>query len=60
MKAALKVMPPVLLFWPTMLEVDGGMAVGVFAPVFHYMLLPCNGWQYGGSLTKWHLTWKCL
>lgn len=29
MKAALKVMPPVLLFWPTMSEVDGGMAVEV-------------------------------
>ena len=28
MRAALKVMPPILLYWPTVLEVDvGGMAV---------------------------------
>lgn len=28
MRAVLKVMPPILLFWPTMSEVDfGGMAI---------------------------------
>ena len=31
-----------------------------FPPTFHYMLLPCDRWQQRGSLTEWHLTWKCV
>ena len=31
-----------------------------FSPVFCYILLPCDRWQQRGSLTKWHLTWKCV
>jgi len=31
----------------------------IFPPIFHYLLLPCDGWQQRGSLTKWRLTWKC-
>ena len=29
-------------------------------PVFHYILLPCDRWQQRVSLTKWHLTQKCI
>jgi len=32
----------------------------IFPPTFHYILLPCDGWQQRGSLTKWHLTWNCV
>jgi len=31
-----------------------------FPPIFHYMLLPCDRWQYRGSLTEWCLTWKSV
>jgi len=31
-----------------------------FSTVFHYILLPCDRWQQRGSLTKWHLKWKCV
>ena len=24
------------------------------------ILFPCNRWQQRSSLTKWHLTWKCI
>jgi len=30
-----------------------------FPSIFHYILLLCDRWQQRGSLTKWHLTWKC-
>ena len=30
-----------------------------FPPIFCYILLLCNRWQQRGSLTEWHLTWKC-
>ena len=29
-------------------------------PMFHYILLLCDRWQKRGSLTEWHLTWKCI
>jgi len=61
----LKVMPPTVLVWPTMSEVDvGGMAVEGerenLLPVFHYMLLPREGWQQRGGVTEWCLTWECI
>jgi len=28
--------------------------------VFYYILLLCDRWQQKGSLTKWHLAWKCI
>jgi len=31
-----------------------------FAPIIHYILLRCDRWQQRGSLTQWHLTWKCV
>ena len=31
-----------------------------FPPTFHYILLLCDRWQQRGSLTNWHLTWKCM
>ena len=31
-----------------------------FPPIFHYILLPCDRWQQRGSVTKWHLTRKCV
>ena len=30
-----------------------------FPPVSHYLLLPWDRWKQRGSLTEWHLTWKC-
>jgi len=61
MRTALKVISPILLCWPTMSESDvGGMAVEV-EPSHLYsiiFLLPCNRWQWRGSLTKWCLTQK--
>ena len=52
MRAALKVMPPLLLCWPTVSEMDvgGGTRGWTFPPVFHYMLLPCDRWQQSGGL----------
>ena len=32
----------------------------IFLPRFHYILLLCDRWQQRGSMTEWHLTWKCL
>jgi len=32
--------------------------VWVFLSIFHYMVLLCNRWQQGSSLTEWRLTWK--
>jgi len=60
MRAALKVMPPVLWCWPTASEADaGGMAVEVEpSHKHHYILLLYDSWQQRGSPTKWHLTWK--
>ena len=58
-RAALKVMPPILLCWPMMLEASvGGMAVGVepshqYSVTFFYHVK--NG-SRAVSLTKWHLT----
>ena len=31
-----------------------------FPPISHCILLPCDRWQQRRSLTKWHLTWKCI
>ena len=31
-----------------------------FLPIDHYMLLPCDRWQQRGSVTEYHLTWKCV
>ena len=31
-----------------------------FQIIFHYSLLLCDRQQQRGSLTKWHLTWKCV
>jgi len=31
-----------------------------FPPISHYILLPCDRWKQRGSLTEWHLTWKCI
>ena len=62
MRAALKVMLPDLWCWLMTSEVDvGGMAAEVEpSHKLHYILLLCDRWQQGGSLTKWCLTWKCL
>ena len=61
-RAALKVIPPILLCWPTTSEADvGGMAIEVEpSHQYCYILLPCDRWQQKGSLTEWHLTWKCV
>ena len=31
-----------------------------FPPIFHSILSSCDRWQQRGSLTEWHLTWKCV
>ena len=31
-----------------------------FPPIFYHILLLCNRLQQRGSLTKWHLIWKCI
>ena len=61
-RADLNVMPPMLLYWPSMSEAHiGGTAVEAVPchEYFHYMLLLCDGWQQGGSVIKWCLEWKC-
>jgi len=61
MRAAPKVMPSILFYWPTTSEADGGdkgSGGSIFPSVLHYILLPCDRWQQRGSLTKWYLTWK--
>ena len=61
MRAVLKLMPPILLFWLTMSEVDvSTIAVEAEWPIFRNMLFLCDRWQQRGSLTKWRLTWKCV
>ena len=32
----------------------------IFPPIIHYILLLCDRWQQRDSLTKWHLTRKCV
>ena len=31
-----------------------------FPKTFHYILLLSDRWHHRSSLTKWHLTWKCV
>ena len=31
-----------------------------FPPIYCSVLLLCDRWQQRGTLTKWHLTWKCV
>ena len=61
MRAALKVMPPILLCWPMTSEADvGGTAVGV-EPSPQYPVTFCcheRDSSRGDHLTKWQLTWK--
>ena len=63
MRAAPKVMLPVLLCWLTMSEVDiGGVAVEAEPSHQYSVTFSCHvtdgsiraGWK------KWHVTWKCL
>jgi len=57
MRAALKIGPSILLWWPITSEADvGGMAVEAEpSSQFHYILLPCERWQQGSNLTM-----KCI
>jgi len=58
-KAAPKIMPPVLLYWPTTSEADvGDMAIENELYHQYSILLLCDRWHQRGSLTDWHLTWK--
>jgi len=57
-KVALKVMPPVLLCWPMMSEVDVGGVAAEVEPSCQYpinILLLCDRWQQKGRTTEWHL-----
>ena len=63
MKATPKVMPPVLLYWPTVSEADVwwyGSRSWTFPPVFCYILFLCHRQQLRGSLTQHCVTWKCV
>ena len=52
LRAALKVMTPILLCQPMTSEVDvGGMAVEVEPSRQYSVLLPCDRWQQRGTLT---------
>jgi len=59
-RTAPKVIPPILLWWPTISEVDNvGMAVEVEPSHQYSVTFRCHEtWQQRGSLTKWCLTWK--
>jgi len=61
MRAAPKLMPPVLLCWPMTSEADGGgMAVEVEPSHQHSITFCCcvtDGSR--GAVWQWHLTWKC-
>jgi len=37
-----------------------GSRGSTFPPASHYILLACKRWQQRDSLTKWHVTWKCI
>ena len=63
MRAALKTMLAILLYWP-MSEVDvGGMAVEA-EPSHQYCITFCchatGGCRGVGSQTEWCLEWKCI
>ena len=59
MRAALKVMLPILLCWPMTSEVDvGGMAVEVESSQQGSTLFLCDRWQQRDNLRKWHL--RCV
>jgi len=49
-RAASKVISPILLYWPVTSELDDGDVA--FSPIFHYILLQCDRWQQRDSLTK--------
>jgi len=52
MRAALKVMPPILLYWPTISEMNvGSMAVEV-EPSYQYSIIFCCCVTERGSLKK--------
>ena len=62
-RIAPKVMPPILFYWPTRSEADVccmAVVCWTFLSMFCYILLLCNRWKQRGSLTTWHLTWKCV
>ena len=61
MRAALKVLPPVLC-WPTVPETDvGGMAAEA-EPSHQYpiVLLLCDRWHQRGGVTERCMTWGCI
>jgi len=61
-RAALKVMPPMLWWWPTISETDvGDMAVYVGPSHQHSNTFCCcvTDGSREASLAEWHLPWKC-
>jgi len=59
-RAAPKVMPPVLWWWPAVSEENvNGMAVETeLSQQYSVILLICDRWQQRGSLTGWKCTWS--
>lgn len=58
MRAALKALPPILLFWPTVSEVNvSSIAVEAELPTNILLHFPSDG-SREASLTKWCLTWE--
>ena len=53
---ALKVMPPILLYWPTVSEISFcGMEVEVESSHQYSILLPCDRWQQRVNLTTFDM-----
>jgi len=63
MRTALKVLPPVLLCWPMMSEVDGGAMAVEAEPSHQYPVTFCchaTDGSRGGDQAEWCLPWKCM
>ena len=60
--AAPKEMPPILLCWPAITEIDVYGTAAEIEPSWQCSIPFCfhvKRWPQKGSLTKWHQTWKC-
>lgn len=59
MRAASKAMSPILLCLPMTANI-GSMAVEIETFHTYSITFCCYRWQQRGSLTIWHLSWKCV
>lgn len=59
-RTALKVMPSILLWWPTVSEVDVGGVAGEAETSQQFSVIFCCCETDGSSEAEWRLTWKCV